>query len=332
MILITGALGYIGSHLAAELASSTDEDLLLVDMSCHESEHVLENLRALTKKNHPFEQVDILCRKELAELFKSYPDIRTVVHCAAKKNVFESIQCPLDYYANNLIGSYNLLIAMKKSKARRLVFSSTAAVYADAGDRLYDETMATTFHTAYGNSKLMFEVMLQDYCKSAPKFSAISLRYFNVAGAHPSGKIGELLPNYNGNLFQEILKAALGKTPHLTIYGNDYPSPDGTGIRDYIHVMDVARGHVNAIHYFDDHRGFEVFNLGCGRGYSVLEALQTFEKETRIKVPHEFKPRRAGDLCAVVANPEKAKRMGWTAHYDLTSMIKDAWRFAKDNN
>lgn len=332
MILVTGALGYIGSHLCVELASSTNEDLLLVDNSCHASEHTLENIRTLTQKPCEFVQIDLLCRKELRELFKSYPSIHTVVHCAAKKNVVESVQSPLEYYAHNLIGSYNLLAAMKKAKVSQLVFSSTAAVYADAGNGLYDETMPTTFHTAYGNSKLMFETLLRDYCHAEPSFSAISLRYFNVAGAHPSGIIGEVLPKHPGNLFQEVLKAALGRTKHLTIYGNDYPTPDGTGIRDYIHVMDVARGHVDAIHYFKAHQGYEVFNLGCGRGYSVLEIVNAFEKACHIEVHYEYRPRRPDDLCSVIADASKAKGMGWTAHYDIKNMIEHAWRFAQSTS
>lgn len=328
MILITGALGYIGSHLCVDLASNSNEDILLADNSCHESEQVIEHIRALTDKPCPFVQVDLLCKKELAELFASYPTISTVVHCAAKKNIVESIQCPLEYYANNLVGSFNLLKAMRKAQVSKMVFSSTAAVYADAGNERYKETTPTAFHTSYGNSKLMFETLLADYCYAEPDFSAISLRYFNVAGAHPSGIIGELLPKNAGNLFQEILKAALGQTKHLTIYGNDYPSIDGTGVRDYIHVMDVARGHRDAIHYFEKHKGYQVFNLGCGRGYSVLEIVNAFEKICGVAIPYAFKPRRPGDLCAVVADPDKAKMMNWVAQYGIEKMIEDAWRFA----
>jgi UDP-glucose 4-epimerase len=327
MILVTGALGYIGSHICVELAATTKEPLLLVDNSCHETEHTIEHLNALTPKPCEFVQLDLLCDKQLGQLFKSHPDIHTVIHCAAKKNVFDSIKYPLDYYNHNLVGSYNLLKAMNNAKVKQLVFSSTAAVYADAGNVLYDENMPTAFNTAYGNSKLMFEQLIRDYCIADKHFSAIALRYFNVAGAHPSGLLGELLSHSSGNLFPAIFKVALGQVDHLDINGSDYPTIDGTAVRDYIHVMDVARGHIDAIDFLDKHTGFEVFNLGRGQGNSVLQVVNAFQKITHATIPYELKPRRPGDLCAVVANANKAKMMGWTAHYGIEKMIEDAWRY-----
>lgn len=329
MILVTGALGYIGSHIVLELASSTNNELLLVDNSCHESEHTLDTIQTLSHKACPFVQLDLRSEKDLKQLFESYPQIHTVVHCAAKKNVFESIKEPVTYYDNNLVASMLLLNAMQKANVRNLVFSSTAAIYAKAGNENCNEAMPTAFHTTYGNTKLMFEVMLSDYCKANPNFSAISLRYFNVAGAHPSGQLGELLAKSSGNLFPEVLKAALGQIDHLSIYGDDYPTADGTAIRDYIHVMDVAQGHITSIQYLNRHPGFHVFNLGRGQGYSVLEVVSAFEKETGIAIPYEFKPRRPGDLCSVVADTTKAKILPWSARYGIEKMVEDAWRYAE---
>jgi UDP-glucose 4-epimerase len=329
MILVTGALGYIGSHIAVELASSSNEELLLIDCSCHESEHTLDVIQTLSQKPCAFVQLDLRSEKDLKQLFESYPQIDIVVHCAAKKSVFESIKEPLTYYDHNLVGSFHLLNAMQKANVHQLIFSSTAAIYADAGAVAYNETMPLAFHTTYGNTKLMFEIMLSDYCKANPNFSAISLRYFNVTGAHPSGLLGELLNKSSGNLFPEILKATLGQIDHLTIYGNDYPTADGTAIRDYIHVMDIAQGHIDAIQYLKHQPCFQQINLGRGQGYSVLEVVNAFEKETGIAIPYEFKPRRTGDLCSVVADTKKAKILPWSAKYDIEKMVEDAWRYAQ---
>ncbi|MCW8470586.1 UDP-glucose 4-epimerase GalE [Fluoribacter gormanii] len=327
-LLVTGATGYIGSHFCVS-ALQNHHELIMVDDLSNSSIKTLNAIETLSQKKCNFVQLDLCDEQSVARFITKNQDIDVVVHLAAKKNVYDSIHQPLNYYRDNVIASFFLLNALQKNNINKFLFSSTAAVYIDAGDKLYKETFPVCNPSSpYSHSKFMFETMLNDYCRAEKKFSAISLRYFNVAGAHPSALLGESLLNSSG-IFPELLKVATKRKEYLNIYGNDYPTPDGTAIRDYIHVMDLIQGHLDALNYLDAHSGFDVFNLGRGEGSSVLNLVNTLENELHTKIPYHFKPRRQGDLCSVIADPGKANQLlGWHAKYTIKDIIHDAWQYS----
>jgi UDP-glucose 4-epimerase len=265
-------------------------------------------------------------------LFAENSDVRAVIHFAALKAVGESVKSPLEYYSNNLRGALNILDAMRKRGVAGFVFSSSATVYGDPESVPVREDFPTSATNPYGATKLFIERILGDICAADPRFSAVILRYFNPIGAHASGDIGEDPNGVPNNLVPYIAQVAIGKLEHVRVFGRDYPTPDGTGVRDYIHVTDLARGHVAALKKLESGCGKFICNLGTGRGYSVLEVIAAYERASGARVPYEFCPRRAGDAAAVYADPSKARdELGWSAQHDIDDMCEDSWRWQRAN-
>lgn len=326
-ILVTGATGYIGSHFCV-LALQAGYELLLTDNFSTSSPDVIAKIEAASGCQCMFMPMDVSDPISLQTVFQAGHSIDAVVHFAAAKYVAESFSNPLKYYKNNVMGSLLLLERLRAEGIKKLVFSSTASVYADHGNKPYKESMAIKPATPYGRSKFMFEQILSDYCLTCPDFAAVSLRYFNVAGALPGGMLGEVQSSQSVNILPAMIQAAAGDNSILSIYGNDYDTPDGTAIRDYVHVMDLVRGHLQSLQYLNTHKGLTVLNLGGGSGYSLLELVNTFEQQNQVKVPYQFKERRAGDLACVYACVDKAqKEIGWQINHDLNDIVRDAWRF-----
>ena len=331
MILLTGGLGYIGSHAAALLAAQ-GLDFVILDNLCNSKLNVIPRLEKICQKPIKFVQADIRDRAALDQVFKTYP-ITSVIHFAGLKAVGESMQKPLQYFDNNINGSIQLFEAMAAAGVYSLVFSSSATVYGENEICEFVETMPTAMPTnTYGYTKLVIEQMLEKLAIAHSQWSIAILRYFNPIGAHPSGLIGEDPQGIPNNLLPFVAKVATGELPILNIFGGDYPTPDGTAIRDYIHVMDLVDGHIKALNHIQNKTGAFIWNLGTGKGSSVLEIVQIFEKVTGQKVPYQIAPRREGDIAACWANPEKSKReLGWQAQYDLRQMIEDLWRWQTKN-
>lgn len=330
-VLLTGGAGYIGSHTCVELLNQGFEAVIADDFSNSKPEAV-KRITEITGKNVDLYPIDICGKVGLTKLFEEQK-IDAVIHFAGFKAVGESCQKPLMYYRNNLDATLTLLEVMKEFNVNKIVFSSSATVYGENNPIPYVETMPITGCTnPYGWTKLMIEQILKDTANADPDLSAVLLRYFNPIGAHPSGRIGEdpsVIPN---NLLPYVAKVATGKLPKLGIFGDDYDTVDGTGVRDYIHVVDLARGHVAALQYADTHKGVEAINLGSGKGHSVLEVVNTFTRVNNIPVPYEIKPRRAGDLPEFYANAEKAKELlGWEVEYTLEDMCRDLWNWQSNN-
>jgi UDP-glucose 4-epimerase len=330
-ILITGGAGYIGSHACVEFLNA-GYDIVVLDNLCNSSPESLRRVRELTGLDFPFVEGDIRDRDLLDRLFRDH-DIDAVIHFAGLKAVGESVDKPLLYYDNNIAGSVTLFEAMQAAGVKTVVFSSSATVYGDPASVPIREDFpvgATT--NPYGRSKLIIEQILGDVAHSDPGWSIALLRYFNPVGAHKSGRIGEDPRGIPNNLMPYIAQVAVGRRAHLNVFGNDYPTPDGTGVRDYIHVVDLARGHVRAVEKLAEGPGVRIWNLGTGRGYSVVEMARAFEKASGRPVPYQFSPRRAGDIAQCWADPAKAAReLGWKAQRGLEEMCEDAWRWQSMN-
>ncbi|MGI2327623.1 UDP-glucose 4-epimerase GalE [Planococcus sp. YIM B11945] len=330
MILVTGGAGYIGSHAAVELLNAGYE-IVVVDNYSNSENGSIHQIKKLTGKDFPFYQVDLLDYDSLDRVFKQH-EIKAVMHFAGLKAVGESIEKPLEYYRNNLTSTIQLCEIMKKHKVKKLVFSSSATVYGTPQKVPIDESFPLSATNPYGRSKLMIEEILNDLYHSDCSWRITILRYFNPIGAHESGEIGENPIGTPNNLVPYITQVAIGKRDQLQVYGNDYETVDGTGVRDYIHVVDLAKGHLKALIYLFENKGIETFNLGTGQGYSVLEIIDKFTAVTAKEIPYQIAARRAGDIGICYANPEKAKiLLGWHAEKSLEEMCIDAWRWQTKN-
>ncbi len=330
-ILVTGGAGYIGSHTVVELLNQGKEIVVLDNLS-NSSEISLERVKQITGKSVRFYQGDILDREMLRRIFAEN-QIDSVIHFAGLKAVGESVREPLRYYQNNVTGSIVLVEEMLKANVNTIVFSSSATVYGDPKEIPITESCEVGGTTnPYGTSKYMVERILEDTAKAFPQFSAVVLRYFNPVGAHASGLIGEDPNGIPNNLLPYISQVAVGKLQQLSVFGSDYETHDGTGVRDYIHVVDLAIGHLKALEKHQDDAGFHVYNLGTGTGYSVLDMVNAFEQANDIKVPYKLVERRPGDIAVCYSNPQKAlEQLGWKTQYDLTQMMKDTWNWQKNN-
>ncbi|MRI33511.1 UDP-glucose 4-epimerase GalE [Endozoicomonas sp. OPT23] len=329
-ILVTGGAGYIGSHTCIELLNNGYEVLVLDNLS-NSSDESLKRVQTITHKKLEFVNGDIRDRELLDKLF-SENTFEAVIHFAGFKAVGESCEIPLDYYDNNVYGTIVLCQAMKAANVKSIVFSSSATVYGDPASLPIMEDFPLSATNPYGRSKLMVEEMMGDLFKSDNDWGIALLRYFNPVGAHPSGQIGEDPNDIPNNLMPFVSQVAIGKLEKLRVFGNDYPTVDGTGVRDYIHVVDLAIGHVRAIERLKSNKGVQIWNLGVGKGYSVLEMVAAFEKASGKDVPYEIVDRRSGDIAACYANPEKAlKELNWKAERELEEMVTDAWRWQSQN-
>ena len=330
-ILVTGGAGYIGSHTVIELQNA-GYDVVVMDNLSNSSEVALERVQEITGKPLTFYKADILDREATEEIF-SKEKIEAVIHFAGLKAVGESVQKPWEYYNNNITGTLILLDVMRKHNVKNIIFSSSATVYGEPEKvPVTEETPKGSCPNPYGWTKSMLEQILTDIQKADPSWNVILLRYFNPIGAHKSGKIGENPNGIPNNLMPYITQVAVGKLPKLGVFGNDYPTPDGTCIRDYIHVLDLATGHVKALERLKKNAGLDIYNLGTGIGYSVLDVIHNFEAATGITIPFEFKPRRAGDIPVNYSNADKAwKELGWKAQYGIKEMCADSWRWQKNN-
>lgn len=326
-ILVTGGTGYIGSHTAVELLNA-GEDIVIVDNFSNSSPAVLEKIKQITNKDFKFYKVDLLDKQSLEQVFKEN-EFESVIHFAGLKAVGESVSKPIEYYHNNITGTLILLELMKKYNCKKIVFSSSATVYGNPKELPIKEDFPLSTTNPYGSTKLMIEQILQDVSIADKEFSISILRYFNPIGAHESGLIGEVPNGIPNNIMPYIMGVAKGKYEQLTVYGNDYPTPDGTGVRDYIHVVDLAKGHLKALDKIRKEQGVKIYNLGTGKGYSVLELVKTFEKVNNVKVNYKIGARRPGDIPACYADPTKAeKELGWKAEKGIEEMCKDGWKFA----
>ena len=330
-ILLAGGAGYIGTHTALALIES-GHDVVIVDNYSNSSPEAVKRVEALAGKPIVHYEADVQDRDAMMKIFKSN-DIDCVIHFAGLKAVGESVQKPVMYYRNNIDTTLTLLECMAETGVSRFVFSSSATVYGSENPIPYVETMPKGSCTnPYGWTKSMMEQILQDTVVANPDMTLVLLRYFNPIGAHESGRIGEDPKGIPNNLMPYISQVAVGKLDHLTIFGDDYDTPDGTCRRDYIHVVDLAEGHVKAVEYAENHKGTEIFNLGTGTPYSVLDIVHAFEDANDLKIPYEIGPRRAGDLPQFWANADKAKAvLGWTAKRDLKDMCRDSWNWQKQN-
>lgn len=330
-ILVTGGCGYIGSHTCIQLIKQ-GIDPVIIDNLYNGKEIVLDRIKKITGKRPRFYQGDIRNKDVLDTIFKEN-NIKGVIHFAGLKAVGESVRKPLEYYDVNVYGTINLLDAMKKANVKKFIFSSSATVYGTQPIIPYIETMETGEPTQpYGRSKLFIEKILQDLSIADQDWSITILRYFNPVGAHPSGLIGEDPQGIPNNLMPYITQVAIGKLASLAVFGNDYETRDGTCIRDFIHVMDLAEGHLAALNYNDTQSGVNIFNLGSGQGNSVLEVIATFENVFRKKLPYHFAPRRDGDLPAYWANADRAKKLlNWETRLNLHDMVQDSWNWQSKN-
>ncbi len=331
-ILVTGGAGFIGSHTVVELLNSGKEVVILDNFS-NSNPEVLDNIKKITGKDFKFYEIDYLDREKLEKVFEENK-IDAVMNFAGYKAVGESVQKPIEYYTNNVSGALVLLDTMKKYGCKKFIFSSSATVYGENAQIPYTEETKTGDTTnPYGTTKLFIEQILKDIYKSDNSWDICILRYFNPIGAHESGLIGEKPNGIPNNLMPYITKVAVGQLKELSIFGNDYNTPDGTGVRDYIHVVDLAKGHIKALEKLDKEKeGLYIYNLGTGHGTSVLEMVNAFEKATGKKVPYKIAPRRAGDLAEYYAKTKKAEEeLGWTATKTIEDMCKDSWNYAKNN-
>ncbi|RFU66849.1 UDP-glucose 4-epimerase GalE [Bacillus sp. V59.32b] len=329
-ILVTGGAGYIGSHAGVELLQNGYEIVMLDNFSNSQVESV-KRVKEITGKDFPFYTIDLLDREALEDLFNKFK-FEAVIHFAGLKAVGESVDIPLKYYHNNLTGTINLCEAMAKHNVKKLVFSSSATVYGHPDLVPIDESFSLSATNPYGRSKLIIEEILQDLYVSDNTWRIALLRYFNPIGAHESGHIGENPNGIPNNLMPYITQVAIGKRDRLSVFGNDYTTHDGTGVRDFIHVVDLVKGHLKALQYLDENQGIEAFNLGTGIGYSVLDLVNTFSSVSGKEIPYQFVDRRPGDIAVCYANPEKAEKiLGWRAEKDLKEMCKDSWKWQNGN-
>ena len=329
-ILVTGGTGYIGSHTSTVLLQQ-GYDVVIMDNLCNSKEEAVNRIEKITGKRPFFYKVDMMDMDGMRAIFRAHK-IDAVIHFAGLKAVGESVQQPMKYYYNNITGSLQLFQVMAEFNVKTIVFSSSATVYGMNNPIPYVEGMPTSATNPYGYTKLMIEQMLTDIHHADPEWNVMLLRYFNPIGAHESGLLGEDPNGLPNNLMPYIMQVAIGKLPHLNVYGNDYNTPDGTGVRDYIHVMDLADGHLKALDYIQKHPGLEIFNLGTGNGTSVLEIVKAFEKASGQKVPYKIAPRRAGDLPAYYADNTRAVNLlHWQAKYNISDMCRDSWNFIHNN-
>ena len=329
-ILVTGGAGYIGSHTCVELLEN-DYEVVVVDNLSNSKQEALRRVQALTGKSLKFYQADILDRENLKALFDEN-DIQVVIHFAGLKAPGESVKIPLQYFHNNVSGTISLLEVMNEHNVHNIVFSSSATVYGDVKIVPITEDFPLSVINPYGRTKLMIEDILRDLSQAEPEWNVAILRYFNPVGAHPSGRIGEDPNGIPNNLTPYIAQVVIGKHPYVRVWGNDYPTPDGTPIRDYIHIMDLATGHIKALEMLARNPGLVTYNLGTGRGYSVLEVISAFEKACKHKIPYKIMARRPGDAAISYADPTRANQeLHWTAHRTLEDMCADAWHWQTQN-
>lgn len=330
-VLVTGGAGFIGSHTSIELLNA-GYDIIILDNFVNSKPESLKRIKELAGKDFKFYQADIRDEEALTKIFAENK-IDAVIHFAGLKSVPQSIKEPLNYYDNNIAGTVCLCRVMDKVGCKKLVFSSSATVYGSKNPSPLKEDMPTGGTTnPYGTTKYFIEQILQDLCVSDSEWGVSILRYFNPIGAHKSGRIGEDPNGIPGNLMPYITQVAIGKLECLNVCGNDYPTPDGTGVRDYIHVVDLAIGHIKALDRLLKVKGCEVYNLGTGKGYSVLDVVKAFEKASGLKINYRIAPRRAGDVACCYADATKAKEvLGWQAKYDIDDMCADSWRWQSQN-
>lgn len=329
-ILVTGGAGFIGSHTCVELLE-IGEDLVIVDNFSNSSPKTLERIKEITGKDFKFYEVDLLDRENLEKVFEEN-DIESVIHFAGLKAVGESVQKPIEYYHNNITGTLILLDVMKKHNCKKIVFSSSATVYGSPKTVPIREDFDLSTTNPYGSTKLMIEQILGDVYKADNEFSIVILRYFNPIGAHKSGLIGEQPNGIPNNLMPYITQVACGIRECLSVFGNNYNTHDGTGVRDYIHVVDLSLGHLKALEKARKEKGVHIYNLGTGKGYSVLDIVNAFEKANNVKVNYKIVDRRPGDIAICYADPTKAREeLGWEATKDIEQMCKDAWNFTSKN-
>ena len=330
-ILVTGGAGFIGSHTLIELVEAGHTPVVVDNLS-NSSPKAIERVEKIVGKTIPFYNVDIRDREGLEKVFAENT-FDCCIHFAGLKAVGESVQKPWEYYENNIGGTLVLVDVMRKHGCKNIIFSSSATVYgAPETMPITEDCPKGTVTNPYGQTKSMLEQVLTDIQKADPEWNVVLLRYFNPIGAHKSGTIGEDPNGIPNNLMPYITQVAVGKLPQLGVFGNDYPTHDGTGVRDYIHVVDLAKGHVCALKAIENKCGLGIYNLGTGQGYSVLDLVHAFEKATGVKVPYVIKPRRSGDVAECWSDPSKAAReLGWKAQYGVEDMCADAWRWQKNN-
>ncbi len=331
-ILVTGGCGYIGSHTAIELLNSGYK-VILADNFYNSSPKVIQRIKEITNKDFLFEEIDFTNKQDTLNLFKKHNDIKAVIHFAAYKAVGESVEKPLEYYQNNLVSTLNVLEAMKENNVKNFVFSSSATVYGDLKEvPVKEDAFSYIASNPYGWTKIMIEQILRDIAYSDKNFNTILLRYFNPIGAHPSGLIGEDPNGIPNNLIPYIAQVAIGKLEKVNVFGDDYNTPDGTGVRDYIHVVDLAKGHVAAIKKLKKDNGTFTYNLGTGKGYSVLEVIKAYEKASQKTLNYKIAPRRAGDIASLYADPKKAlDELGWKTEYSIDEMCAHSWNWQSKN-
>lgn len=329
-ILVTGGTGYIGSHTCVELLN-VGYDVVIMDNLYNSSEEVLKRIEKITGKKVKFYKVDLLNKEGIRTIFKENT-IDAVIHFAGYKAVGESVQIPLTYYQNNIAGSLNLYEVMNEYNVKRIVFSSSACVYGAPKSVPIKEDFEIHTTNPYGATKVMNEMILQDVYTSDNDWGVLLLRYFNPIGAHKSGLLGEVPNGIPNNLVPYIARVANGQLEYLRVWGDDYPTLDGTGVRDYIHVVDLAKGHIKAVEYALSHKGVEKINLGTGKGYSVLEVLHAYEHACGKKLAYKIMDRRPGDIAECYADTKKAEKvLGWKAQYGIEEMCEDSWKFTLDN-
>ncbi|RPI35034.1 MAG: UDP-glucose 4-epimerase GalE [Chloroflexota bacterium] len=329
-ILVTGGAGYIGSHTCVELLQAGYE-IAVVDNLSNSKEESLSRVQELTGKTFEFHKVDLRDKIALKKVFEQSP-VEAVIHFAGLKAVGESVSIPLQYYQNNITGTLTLLEVMQEANVKKIVFSSSATVYGEPESVPVTEDFPLSATNPYGRTKLFIEEILGDLYRADETWDIAILRYFNPIGAHPSGRIGEDPQGIPNNLVPYIAQVAVGKLKELMVYGGDYPTPDGTGIRDYIHVVDIADGHIKALEKLKSNPGLVTYNLGTGRGYSVLEVVAAFERATGVSVPYKIVDRRPGDIPVSYADPSKAeKELNWKAERDIEIMCADVWRWQSNN-
>ena len=330
-VLVTGGAGYIGSHTVVELLNR-GEEIVIVDNFSNSKPEMLDKIKEITKKDFKFYEVDLLDRENLEKVFIENPERDSVIHFAGLKAVGESVAKPIEYYHNNITGTLVLVDVMRKYNCKKIVFSSSATVYGDPKTVPIKEDFPLSTTNPYGSTKLMIEQILNDVYISDNEWSVILLRYFNPIGAHESGIIGENPNGIPNNLMPYINQVACGKLECLNVFGNDYDTVDGTGVRDYIHVVDLAIGHLKALDKARKFEGVEAYNLGTGTGYSVLQIVKAFEESTGVQVKYKIVERRPGDIAICYADPSKAKNdLDWVAEKGIEEMCRDSWRFTKDN-
>ena len=328
MILVTGGTGYIGSHTVVE-PQNIGKEVVIVDNLLNSKIEVLDYIESITGKRPIFVKADVCDEEAMRSLFSTY-EIDSVIHFAGLKAVGESVEKPLYYYSNNLVSTMVLIKVMNEFGCKKIVFSSSATVYGNNNPIPFSEEMPTSATNPYGMTKVMQERMLEDIAFADKDFSVALLRYFNPIGAHESGLIGDDPNGIPNNLMPYVCRVATGKLPMLSVFGDDYPTPDGTGVRDYLHVVDLAKGHIAALNYLNDHKGVLTVNLGTGKGTSVLDIIKAFEEHCGVKIAYKVTPRRAGDIAEVYASTKTAEEvLGWRAEKTLAEMCIDSYRYAK---